>query len=174
MAPTGVSSGIIISAVAVAGRRGNNRLGGEGSAPTGHSSCSADLHGQRWRSRHESPERRRGRSGGCELESKCSRLSDAAHSVTGMSHPAARRFITRDTSDVQRKQVGQGMQESICQNRTHEYRYSSLLLTIQEPTARSWIYEDKHTHILFSFILFCTINHWHAHKKAACSHNLAS
>lgn len=90
MAPTGVSSGTIISAATVVGRRGNNRLGIEG-----HSSCSADLHGaQRWRSQHESPERRRGHGGGCELESKCSRLSAHAHSVTGKAHPTVRRFIT--------------------------------------------------------------------------------
>lgn len=35
VAPTGVSGGTIIRAVTVAGRRGNNRFGGEGSARTG-------------------------------------------------------------------------------------------------------------------------------------------
>lgn len=90
MAQTGASSGSIISAVT------NNRLGRDGSTPTGRPSCSADLHGrQRWRSWHESPERRRVHSGGCEPESKCSRLSNGAHSVTGMAHPAGWPFIPR-------------------------------------------------------------------------------
>lgn len=107
VAPTGVSSSIIISAITVSGRRGNNRLEGEGFVRSGHSSCSADLHGeQRWRSRHESPERQRGHRRGREPESKCGRLSDAAHSVTGMAHPAVQRFITGDTSNVQMKTGG--------------------------------------------------------------------
>ena len=113
-----MSSSIIITAIKVSGRRGNNRLGEEGSVRSGHSSCSADLHGeQRWRSRHESLKRQRGHRGGREPESKCSRLSDAAHSVS-MAHPAVRRFITGDTSNVQMKQVGYAVQGNICQQNT--------------------------------------------------------
>lgn len=70
---------------------------------TGLFSCSADLHcEQRWRSQHESLQILRGHSGGCELESKCSRLSNVVHSVTGMAHPAARQFITGDTCPMSR------------------------------------------------------------------------
>lgn len=87
--------------LSVAGRHNNNRLEGEGSVRLGRFSCSADLHGeQRWRSRYESPKRQRGHCGGREPESKCSRLSDAAHSVTGTAHPTARRFITGETHPV--------------------------------------------------------------------------
>lgn len=77
--------GTIISAVTVAGKWGNDRLGAGGSVRSGHSSCSADLHlEQRWRSRRESPDG--GHSGGRDPESKCSCLSNAAHSITGTAH----------------------------------------------------------------------------------------
>lgn len=80
------------------GRCDNNRLVGEGSVRLGRFSCSSDLHGeQRWRSRHESPKRRKGHCGGREPESKCSRSSDAAHSITGTAHPTLRGFITEET-----------------------------------------------------------------------------
>lgn len=62
--------------------------------PTGceckQDSTAADLHDaeQRWRSRHESPERHRGHRGGCEHEYQCIRLSNASHAVRGTTHPA--------------------------------------------------------------------------------------
>lgn len=80
---------------------------------SGCSSCSADLHReQRWRSQHESPDG--GHSGGRDLESECSCLSNAAHSITGTAHAAVQQFITRDASNVHIKQMVQGY---ICQKK---------------------------------------------------------
>lgn len=113
----------------------------KGPCETGHSSCSTDLHGEpRWRSRHESPERQRGHSGGCELESKCIRLSDAAHSVTGMAHPAVRWFMSK-------RNRWAGTYRETFSSRTHKYRLRRQMSST-DYTNNYCMQTNKHRNIL--------------------------